>query len=336
VNTKKRELVLIGGLPIEIVHTIAHALGKTAVGHAIGEGVRIYQNQKSVEPERVQLKGRFLSQDRYTHKLILETLHQSKVPFPFVSGLTNFTLATFESLVFTQSSSIKSQNGGPVVDFVATLAEYKQSILKRFIGKTSWVSWSLATHRDPNTKNKLTTTSPTGEDQAAVQLSEYIKISIDTITVVENWSDLNIIAANELNNRYHKLPINQDGVFPQLVKVVYPPSSAEYQKFNDVANLPNDYAGYTMPVYNDAQIKIITITLTPKETSNGIYTVMKVDLDGIVYFNRKVVPKYKYNIEGYCEISFSEIVVKSNNISPENLVGGQYGSKVSGGLRLKQ
>ena len=159
---------------------------------------------------------------------------------------------------------------------------------------------------------------------------------MDDISYDEGWTDAEKTAASLLDSRYFELPFNQNGVFPQSIKFVFPPTAESYETFNNVNNLPDNYSYYEFPLYNETQLKNVIITLTAKETSNGVYTVMKVKLDGVVVFNRKVVKHISYNIEGYCEIAFDELDIKSDNINPENLIGGDYGSKVKGGVRLKQ
>jgi len=304
------EVVLLGILPIKVVKNITHTLGSTAVGYAVGNGVRVYQPKNSLEPERVQLNCSFLDADRYSHKLILDSMHYTKIPFPFVSGLAAISLVTIESLVYMQNASRKSFAGGAVIDFVITLSEYKANIFTRIGSKVVWALWTSSTHKDVGANTKLIPTYiPINE--SATTTTETITMSLEeleelSIRVPDSWTTVEISAAHSLNSKFDLLPFNADGVFPQSIKLRYPPTPEHAENFNTFTNIPDQYEDYCYlyPDYDSNQNVIIEITIIVKQTQGSIYTTMKI------------------------------VDIKVKNIQPVNLVGGIYGSKLIGGIRL--
>jgi len=331
----------LGIIPIRIVKNLTHTLGNAAVGHSVGRGVRLAQMTKSPQPEQIQLRCTFLGNDRFTEKLKLEGLYSTKIPFPFVSGLTAIPLVTIQSLVFMQTSERKDLSGGAVVDFVITLQEFKTNFFIKLAAKLAWLSWITSVYPDPSSNKKLITTPPDTEQNSSEITTDYIITNAidennaeDLGQSTREWSDAEINAANILNRRFDKIPVDPNGVFPQAVKLQYVSNEKHYENFNNVGLLPDGYSGYEFPRYNPSHSKVISLVFVAKQGTDNTYVSMEVKIDNNVLFSQKILPEIIYTIGNY-EITFNEIDIKSENINPQNKVGGDFGSKIEGGIRIK-
>jgi hypothetical protein len=340
------QIILIGGIPIRLVQNLTHAMGSTAVGHAVGRGVRIAQITSSDPPDRVQLKCIFIGQNKTQLKNRLELLKRSKLPFPFVSRLVAIPLVTILDLTFSNSSDRKDLfDGKPLFDFVITMQEFKVNSFVTLGFKFSWFEWTLATQPDPASGKKLYTTPPDANQLSAIATSETIQSNaIDLITTVDIeeesliWNTEELVAANILNRKFDRIPTDPNGVFPQVIKLQYVLDQNHSEIFNSISNLPNDYSNtiyYEFPSFLPNHIQQLVIKFLVKETEfETIVTMQIIDQNGVVKFNRKIVPEIIY-IVGIYEITFNEIDIKSENINPVNEQGGNFGSKLEGGIRIK-
>lgn len=340
------QIILIGGIPVRLVQNQTHSLGNTAVGHAVGKGVRLAQIQQSSQPERVQLRCMFIGIDKVRNKFNLELLHKTKIPFPFISRLAALPLVIIENLTFSNSSDRKDLfDGKPIFDFVITLQEFKVNSFVTLGVKFAWLQWTLATQPDPANNTKLYTTPPDADQLSAIGTSETIQSNaIDLITDIDvsennlNWNAEELIAANILNRKFDQIPVDPNGIFPQVIKLQYVLEQNHYEQFNTVNNLPANYSNsiyYEFPVFLPTHIQQLIIKFLVKETEfETIVTMQVIDQDGNVRFNRKIVPEVVY-IVGIYHITFNEIDIKSENINPINEQGGNFGSKLEGGIRIR-
>jgi len=341
-----KHIILIGAIQVNLVKVLSYSMGNTVVGHAVGKGVRLNQTKASREPKKIQMRCSLIDTNKYVKRLALEVLYDSKIPFPFVSGLAGIPLTTIENLTFSQSSDRKTLEGDPVIEFVITLQEYRTNLLLSAGVKIAWLAWVSAIYADPATKVKLITSEPDAYEESAVITDGYIigkvitektqeDLEIESTSSIksESWTSEELLNANILNRRFDKLPIDQNGIFPQSIKLSYPSSSIHYSSFNDI-KLPDNYDGYTFPEYNISQTTQFLMTFVAKETTNGSYITMTIkDEDRIPLFSRKIVTGVRYKI-GIYEFTFNELDVKTENINPVNKTGGNYGSKFEGGIRI--
>ncbi len=321
-------------------------MGNTAVGHAVGKGVRLAQIKPSSQPDRVQLRCMFIGQDKVPFKFRLEALKKLNIPFPFISRLVALPLVTIENLTFTTASERKDLfDGKPIFDFVITLQEFKVNSFVTLGFKFAWLQWTLATQPDPATNKKLYTTPPDADQLSAIATSETIQSNaIDTITQIDvtelglNWSEEELFAANLLNKKFDSLLINPNGIFPQVIKLQYVLEQNHSEIFNNVSNLPIDYSNtvyYEFPSFLPNHTQQLIIKILAKETEfETVITMQVIDQDGNIRFNRKIVSEIVY-IVGIYEFTFNEIDIKSENINPINEQGGNFGSKLVGGIRIR-
>lgn len=334
------EIAVIGVIPIEIIQDQTHTLGSVSVSHTVGSGVRTLEGLGRKKPEQLQFRAILLGDDRFTKKLALEEISNLRLPVPFISGITALPLVVIEQLIFMQNSGKKDLNGNPIIDFIITIREFQVSQFIKLGVKLAWLAWTLATRADVGTGRKLPTTLPDTQNLTAVLSSEYLQYEIDEdITSEElgdpgNWSEQQIAAAKILNARWDKIPINVDGAFPQAIKLQYPPSTESIDEFNDVANLPANYVGYSMPSIQTAEIEYIILKFAPRDTDSGIQLILEAEIDNEIVFFRKVVTGVEYKINGKFSVIFSEIDIKIQNLQPENRNGGSFGTKLNAGIRL--
>lgn len=346
-----RDVALLGIIPIKIVKRLSHTLGNVAVGHAVGKGVRIPQIKSSPPPERIQMVATLLGDNRFIKKVDIEKLYFSRLPFPFISGLTAIPLMIIQDLTFIQSADVKDLEGGPIVDFVITLSQFKLNVFLNLGVKLAWLNWMLATKPDVATGVKLITTPPDGTENSAIITTDTIiaeaidfESSENLGEVTVSWIVNELVAANTLNKKFDALPIDPNGIFPQVIKLNYPPTTNYSLEFNDIPNLPDDYSGYEFPPDSTFNATQIIIKFIAKEDiyrgkrQDGSYytatTMIVIDSNGNEIFNRIIVPEKVYSI-GIYSFTFNEVDVHALNINPENLSGGDFGSKLSGGIRIE-
>ena len=147
---------LIGIFPIKIIKNITHALGNVAVGHAVGSGFRNIQATSERPLEKIQLRCMLLGKNRYTNKFLLEGLHKSRFPIPFISRLAAFPLCLIDNITFSQNSSKKDvSDDQAIIEFVITLTEFRINSILKLAGKIAWLAWTNARIPDRSTNNKL-------------------------------------------------------------------------------------------------------------------------------------------------------------------------------------
>jgi len=334
----KPDVVLIAGIPIKVVYSNTHTLGNVAVGHAVGKGVRLNQNISSEQPEQIQLRCAFLSNDKYYYKFALEQLHNLKVPFPFVSKLTALPFVTITSLVFTQSSNRKSiEDGNAVIDFSIVLTEHKINYFIKLGVKLAWLTWTLATYADRASGSKLYTSIPSIDNLTAVSSTSYMQASIIADKTLLGFglptttTAADLIKYNKVNKRFSLIPFSNNATIPQSVKLQYPVSSEYYIKFNESLTINSTYTGYYMTASKSAVSKYITFTLIAKQVDSTVSTTLIVyDENNTELFARKVFPNVIYGIGKY-QIVFNSLVIDPKSIN--NAIPTSVTTKIEGGIR---
>lgn len=332
---------IIGIIPIEIVQQLTHTYGNVAVGHAVGSGVRQIETKSETPLQRIQLRCLLLGNNRFINKLLLEELYNTKKAIPFISFIASLPKVLIDNLSFTATSSKKDLDGSSVIEFVITLVELRVKKFYKLATKFAWLLWTYSTYPDVSTKAKLYPTAPSAEQESSLIVSEYIYANAinelsnsDFENRSQPYTDDELISLNNLNKKFSKIPVNENGVFPQTIKLQYPPSPTYYTDFNIESNLPDDYTNYIFPVYNELQNNVIIIKIIPKMIDSNIYITIVLIVNDDIIFERKINSGIIYNIGDY-QLTFNKIDIKEENIQPINQEGGSYGSIFEGGIRLK-
>jgi len=347
-------IALIGPIVIQYVQEDIHAIGNVSVGHTVGRGVRMLSPTSRKRPEQLQIRATFIDNDRSTKKLLLQQLNDTGIPVPFI-GATVLPLVKVTQLVFTRRSSrrVMPPLKGPVVEFIATLEEFQLNRFLKLGAQLAWLAWTTAITPDPSTGRKLAVSDPGDDNITAVVPSEFVQISTDRAGLHSsdlgdedgNWTTSEATAALTLHERYDKVPIDPDGAFPQVVKILYPPRAGHEEEFNDVGSssrdqrlsaraiIPDGYTGYEYPDVTNEDIQTVSLTFSPRDAGDEIYLVFTVRINGEARFSRKVVTGVQYLAAGMV-FAFKEIGIKRDNLQPDNAVGGEYGSRLELGVRM--